>query len=97
MGRRKVRNDSYRIQEGLKEAPVLYLRKVRLVQHHDDGNYLILRPVHSECRSGQPSRLGGVLPSGFRLQFQLQSNLLPIFKREENPGFENAGSDCDPR
>lgn len=61
-GTEKVRNDRYRIQEGLKETPVLYLREAGLVQYDSNGNDIVLRPVHSECRSGQPARLGGVLP-----------------------------------
>ena len=65
-GTEKVRNDVYRIQEGLKETPVLYLREAGLVQYDRNGNDIVLRPVHTECQSGQPARLGSVLPSGFR-------------------------------
>lgn len=97
MGRRKVRNDSYRIQEGFKETAVRYLREAGLVQYDRNGNDIVLRPVHTECRSGQPARLGSVLPSGFRFRFQLQPNPLRIFETEENPGFKTSRSARGPR
>lgn len=92
----KVRNDGYRIQEGLKETPVLYLREAGLVQYDRNGNDILLRPVHSKCRSGQPAGLGSVLPPGFRFRFQLQPNPLRIFETEENPGFKTSSSARDP-
>ena len=83
------RDDRYRIPTSLEKTSVRHLWKVRLVQHHDDGNYLILRPLYFERGSCQPAWLGSLLLSLFR--FGVRPNFPSNSQTQDLYGFKSPG------